>query len=274
MLIANRGEIAIRIMKTCKRLGIGTVAVYSEPDARSLHVRYADEAVCLGSGPSSDSYLRIDRILQAARATGAHAIHPGYGFLSENPKFADAVELAGLVFVGPPSKAMQAMGDKINSKVIAKSAGCFVIPGFDGEIANVDDAKKVVQSIGYPVMIKASAGGGGKGMRVAYDESQLQESFKLCKDEAMSSFGDGRLLIERFIEQPHHIEIQVLADSQGNVIAFPEREVNTYHIILHHIHFDKFSARYNVVTRRSSRSPLPAYSWSILKSERTCSCRR
>ena len=226
VLVANRGEIAIRVMKTCRRLGIPTVAVYSEADARSLHVRYADEAVCIGPAPSADSYLRIDRILSAARRTGAQAIHPGYGFLSENPNFADAVESAGLVFIGPSSSAMLAMGDKINSKIIAQSAGCFTIPGFNGEIANAEDAKAVVKDIGYPVMIKASAGGGGKGMRVAYDDAQLQELFQLCKDEAKSSFGDERLLVEKFIEEPHHIEIQVLADGFGNVIAFPEREVS------------------------------------------------
>ena len=226
VLVANRGEIALRVMRTCRRLGIRTVAVFSEADARSLHVRCADEAVCIGPSSSTDSYLRIDRILAAARQTGVQAIHPGYGFLSENPNFADAVEAAGLVFVGPSSSAMLAMGDKINSKKIAQSAGCFIIPGFNGEITNAEEARAVVRDIGYPVMVKASAGGGGKGMRVAYDDDQLSELFQLCKDEAQSSFGDGRLLVEKFIEEPHHIEIQVLADSFGNVIAFPEREVS------------------------------------------------
>ena len=253
VLVANRGEIAIRVMKTCRRLGIPTVAVYSEADARSLHVRYADEAVCIGPGPSTESYLRMDRILAAAHRTGAQAIHPGYGFLSENPSFADTVESAGLVFIGPSSSAMLAMGDKINSKIIAQSAGCFVIPGFNGEIANLEEAKTVVQDIGYPVMIKASAGGGGKGMRVAHNDAQLTELFQLCKDEAQSSFGDSRLLIERFIEEPHHIEIQVLADSHGNVIAFPEREVGgipheSLSVVI------SLSALFNVATRRSSRS--------------------
>jgi propionyl-CoA carboxylase alpha chain len=204
-------------------------------------VQFADEAICIGPGPSKDSYLRGDRIIAAAKASGANAIHPGYGFLSESAKFADDVARSGLVFVGPTSAAMSAMGDKINSKRIAAEAGCFVIPGFQGEVQDGAVAVNAARSIGYPVMIKASAGGGGKGMRVAYNDAQLAESFKLCKDEAVSSFGDGRLLLEKFIEEPHHIEIQVLADAIGNVIAFPEREVR------HRLHDYEGTVNYCVV---------------------------
>ena len=225
VLIANRGEIAVRIMRTCKRMGVKTVAVHSEADLRSLHVMSADEAVCIGANTSQDSYLRIDRILHAAKMTGADAIHPGYGFLSENADFAEALEAEGIAFIGPSASSMRAMGDKINSKRIAKEAGCFIIPGFDGELVTAGEALKVAESIGYPVMIKASAGGGGKGMRIAWSDTELVESFSLCKSEAQSSFGDNRILIEKFIENPHHIEIQVLADNFNNVIAFPEREV-------------------------------------------------
>jgi propionyl-CoA carboxylase alpha chain len=224
ILIANRGEIAVRIMKTCKRLGVKTVAIYSEADARSLHVRLADESICIGPNSSTESYLRKDRIIDAAKATGAQAIHPGYGFLSENASFVDEVEQAGLVFIGPTSSSMNAMGDKINSKKIAAEAGCSVIPGFKGEIMDAEEAVKVSKDIGYPVMIKASAGGGGKGMRIANTDEELIEAFKLCKNEALSSFGDNRMLIEKYIENPHHIEIQVLADSFGNVVSFVERE--------------------------------------------------
>jgi len=184
----------------------------------------ADEAVYIGGNMSKESYLRADRVLEAALKTGAQAIHPGYGFLSENSAFVGQVEKAGLVFIGPPSSAMDAMGDKIHSKKVAKEAGCFVIPGFEGEVQDADDAVEKVKAIGYPVMVKASAGGGGKGMRVAYNEAELREGFALSKSEAASSFGDDRMLIERFIEDPHHIEIQVVADAHGNVAAFPERE--------------------------------------------------
>lgn len=224
ILIANRGEIACRVMKTCKKLGVKTVAVYSEADAASMHVRMADEAYCIGTAASKDSYLRMDRILDVCKKTGAKAIHPGYGFLSENAAFVDMVEAAGLTFIGPSSAPMLSMGDKINSKIIAKNAGCFTIPGFDGEIESEDAAVKIAHEVGYPVMIKASAGGGGKGMRVAYTDAELREGYRLSKAEALSSFGDDRMLIERFIENPHHIEIQVLADTHGNVVAFPERE--------------------------------------------------
>ena len=165
----------------------------------------------------------MERILDVCKKTGAQGIHPGYGFLSENAKFVDMVEAAGIAFIGPSSAPMNSMGDKINSKIIAKNAGCFTIPGFDGEIENEDVAVKIANEVGYPVMIKASAGGGGKGMRVAYDDNEVREGFRLSKAEALSSFGDDRMLIERFIENPHHIEIQVLADTHGNVVAFPER---------------------------------------------------
>eukprot|EP01038_Epipyxis_sp_PR26KG_P007590 gene7590-10339_t len=224
ILIANRGEIACRVIRTAKRLGVKTVAVYSEADAAGMHVRMADEAYCIGPASSKDSYLRMDRILQVALDSGAQGIHPGYGFLSENAKFVDMVEAAGIAFIGPSSAPMNAMGDKINSKKIAKDAGCFIIPGYQGEVATGEDAVRLAKEVGYPVMIKASAGGGGKGMRVAYNDAEVVEGFKLSKAEALSSFGDDRMLIERFIENPHHIEIQVLADSFGNVVAFPERE--------------------------------------------------
>lgn len=224
ILIANRGEIACRVIRTAKKLGVKTVAIYSEADAASMHVRLADEAYCVGPAASKDSYLRMERILHIAKKTGAQGIHPGYGFLSENSKFVDMVEAAGIAFIGPSSGPMNSMGDKINSKKIAKDAGCYTIPGFEGEVENEDVAVRLANEVGYPVMIKASAGGGGKGMRVAYNDAEVREGFRLSKAEALSSFGDDRMLIERFIENPHHIEIQVLADTHGNVVAFPERE--------------------------------------------------
>lgn len=224
ILIANRGEIACRVIRTAKKLGVKTVAVYSDADTYSMHVREADEAHWIGTNLSADSYLRMDRILDIAVKTGAQAIHPGYGFLSENGQFVDMVEKAGIAFIGPSSAPMLSMGDKISSKVIAKEAGCFVIPGYEGEVESEDDAARLAQEVGYPVMIKASAGGGGKGMRVAFNDTEVREGFRLSKAEAMSSFGDDRMLIERFVENPHHIEIQVLADTHGNVVAFPERE--------------------------------------------------
>lgn len=223
ILIANRGEIACRVIRTCKRLGVKTVAVYSEADASALHVRYADEAICIGPAQSKESYLRMDKIIDACKKTGAQAIHPGYGFLSENAHFVDLCEHEGIVFIGPSSAPMLALGDKINSKKIAKDAGCFTIPGFQGEVVDENHAVVLAREVGYPVMIKASAGGGGKGMRVAYNDAEVVEGFRLSKAEALSSFGDDRMLIERFIEDPHHIEIQVMADMYGNVVAFPER---------------------------------------------------
>lgn len=224
VLVANRGEIACRVITTAKRMGLRTIAVYSEPEARAKHVRMADEAVCVGPALSADSYLNVDVILDAIKSTGAEAVHPGYGFLSENKLFAEAVEALGVAFVGPPSSAIEAMGDKIMSKQIAIDAGINTIPGFQGVISDEEHAVKVANEVGYPVMIKASAGGGGKGMRIAYTDDQAREGYRLSTEEARSSFGDDRLFIERFIEEPHHIEIQLLADAHDKVVCFPERE--------------------------------------------------
>jgi len=224
ILVANRGEIAIRVFQTCKKLGISTVAVFSDADAKTKFVNMADEAIHIGPPPSSESYLQMDRILEAVRLTGAEAVHPGYGFLSENAEFSKALKDAGVAFIGPPEQAMDDMGDKIHSKQIAIDAGVTIIPGYQGEIETPEDAVRIANDIGYPVMIKASAGGGGKGMRVAYTDDETREGFMLSKQEAKASFGDDRMLVEKFIENPHHIEIQVLADAHGNVAAFPERE--------------------------------------------------
>ena len=224
ILIANRGEIACRIIRTCRELGIATVAVYSEADAGALHVEQADEAVYLGPPPAAESYLLADKIIAAARATGADAVHPGFGFLAENAGFAEALEAAGIVFIGPGPKAIAAMGDKIESKKLAGKANINTVPGYVGEIADVKQALKIAREIGYPVMVKASAGGGGKGMRVARDDGEVAEGFESAANEARSSFGDDRLFIEKFIEQPRHIEIQVLADAHGNCIHLGERE--------------------------------------------------
>ena len=224
ILIANRGEIACRVMKTARRMGIATVAVYSDADADALHVRMADEAVHIGGASSSESYLVIDRILDAIRQTGAEAVHPGYGFLSENARFAEALEAEGVAFIGPAVRAIGAMGDKIESKKLANAAGVSTVPGYLGVLADEDEAVKVSGEVGYPVMIKASAGGGGKGMRVAYSDAEAREGFRSAVNEAVSSFGDGRVFIEKFIEEPRHIEIQVLADSFGNTVHLGERE--------------------------------------------------
>ena len=212
ILIANRGEIACRVMRTAKKMGIATVAVYSDADARSPHVLMADEAVRLGPPPAGESYLLADLILLAAKETGADCIHPGYGFLSERESFARACADAGIAFVGPPPKAIAAMGDKIESKKLAKAAGVNVVPGFLGEIADTEEAVKIADGIGYPVMMKASAGGGGKGMRLAYSEQDVREGFEATKREGLASFGDDRVFIEKFIESPRHIEIQVMGD--------------------------------------------------------------
>lgn len=224
ILIANRGEIACRVMRTAKRMGIATVAVYSEADADALHVAMADEAVAVGPAPSGESYLVIDNILAAIKETGADAVHPGYGFLSENAAFAEALDAAGVAFIGPGPKAIAAMGDKIESKRLADEAGVATVPGRPGVIADAEEAVTVSKEIGYPVMLKASAGGGGKGMRIARDDDGVRESFRLAASEAQSSFGDDRIFIEKFIENPRHIEIQVLADSHGNTIYLGERE--------------------------------------------------
>ena len=224
ILIANRGEIACRVIKTAKKLGIPTVAVYSDADRGALHVKMADEAVHIGPAPSSQSYIVIDKILDAIRRTGADAVHPGYGFLSENPKFAEALREANITFIGPPVKAIEAMGDKITSKKIAAAAGVSTVPGHMGLIEDADEAVKISAEIGYPVMIKASAGGGGKGMRIAWNDADAREGFQSSKNEAKSSFGDDRIFIEKFVTEPRHIEIQVLGDQHGNVLYLGERE--------------------------------------------------
>ncbi|WP_277970086.1 acetyl-CoA carboxylase biotin carboxylase subunit [Sphingomonas echinoides] len=224
ILVANRGEIACRVMRTAKKMGIATVAVYSDADARSPHVLMADESVRLGPPPAGDSYLLADLILLAAKETGADCIHPGYGFLSERESFARACADAGIAFVGPPPKAIAAMGDKIESKKLAKAAGVNVVPGFLGEIADTEEAVKIATDIGYPVMMKASAGGGGKGMRLAYAEQDVREGFEATKREGLASFGDDRVFIEKFIESPRHIEIQVMGDQHGNIVYLGERE--------------------------------------------------
>ncbi len=224
ILIANRGEIACRVIKTARKMGIATVAVYSDADRNALHVRMADEAVHIGASPANQSYIVIDKIMDAIRQTGAEAVHPGYGFLSENKKFAEALEAAGVAFIGPPSGAIEAMGDKITSKKIAQEAGVSTVPGYMGLIADAEDAVKIANQVGYPVMIKASAGGGGKGMRIAWNDQEAREGFESSKNEAANSFGDDRIFIEKFVTQPRHIEIQVLADKHGNCVYLHERE--------------------------------------------------
>ena len=224
ILVANRGEIACRVFRTAKKMGIATVAVYSDADARAPHVLMADEAVRLGPAPAAESYLNAELILMAAKETGADCIHPGYGFLSERESFAKACAEAGIAFVGPPPNAIAAMGDKIESKKLAKEAGVNVVPGYLGEIADTDEAVKIAGDIGYPVMMKASAGGGGKGMRLAYSEQDVREGFEATKREGLASFGDDRVFIEKFIESPRHIEIQLIGDQHGNVIYLNERE--------------------------------------------------
>ena len=224
ILIANRGEIACRVMRTARRLGIASVAIYSDADAGALHVREADEAICIGGSTSAESYLVVEKVIDAVRQSGAEAVHPGYGFLSENAAFADALEAEGIVFIGPRNRAIAAMGDKIESKKLAAEAGVNTVPGYVGILADDIEAVKVAGDIGYPVMIKASAGGGGKGMRVAYNETEVKEGFKSAVNEAISSFGDDRVFIEKFVEEPRHIEIQIIADSRGNTLYLGERE--------------------------------------------------
>ncbi|WP_116968554.1 acetyl/propionyl/methylcrotonyl-CoA carboxylase subunit alpha [Blastomonas sp. UPD001] len=224
ILIANRGEIACRVIRTARKMGIKTVAVYSDADARSPHVEMADEAVHIGPSPAAQSYLLADKIIEACKATGADAVHPGYGFLSERTSFAEALKAAGITFIGPPPNAIAAMGDKIESKKLAKQAGVNVVPGYVGEIEDTEHAVRIASEIGYPVMMKASAGGGGKGMRLAYSEQDVREGFEATKREGLNSFGDDRVFIEKFIEQPRHIEIQVLGDQHGNIVYLGERE--------------------------------------------------
>lgn len=224
ILVANRGEIACRVFSTAKKMGIATVAVYSDADADALHVQMADEAINIGPAASAQSYLVIDKIIQACRDTGADAVHPGYGFLSENSQFRNALDDAGIVFIGPGKKAIESMGDKITSKLIAEKAGVSCIPGYTDVVRDGDHAVEISAGIGYPVMLKASAGGGGKGMRVAWDEADCRDGFERATNEARSSFGDTRIFIEKYIQQPRHIEIQIMADGHGNVIYLGERE--------------------------------------------------
>ena len=224
ILVANRGEIACRVLKSARKMGIKTVAVYSDADRDALHVRMADEAVHIGASPSTQSYLLQDRIIQACLDTGAQAVHPGYGFLSENAGFCEALAKAGIVFIGPNTHAIEAMGDKITSKKLADEAGVNTIPGYSGVLRDAEHAVEEANRIGYPVMLKASAGGGGKGMRIARDDAGCRDGFARAANEARSSFGDDRILVEKFIEEPRHIEIQVMADSHGNVLYLNERE--------------------------------------------------
>lgn len=224
VLIANRGEIACRVIKTCRRLGIKTVAVHSTADEQAKHVRMADEAVCVGPPASKESYLRIDNILDACIKTKASAVHPGYGFLSENAEFSAALKKNNIVFVGPDAESIEAMGDKIHSKILANEAKVNCIPGYRGEITSHKQLLEVANEIGYPVMVKASGGGGGKGMRIAYNDKECVEYFDLCKEEAMSAFNNDKMLVEKFIESPRHIEVQVIADRHGNTLYLPERE--------------------------------------------------
>ena len=224
LLIANRGEIACRIIRTARRMGLRTIAVFSDADRDALHVRLADEAVHIGPSSARESYLSINKIVQACRETGAEAVHPGYGFLSENPDFAAVLEREGIAFVGPPSAAIEAMGDKITSKRIAAEAGVSTVPGHMGLVTDAHEAARIAAEIGYPVMIKASAGGGGKGMRIAWNDGEAREGFERSRSEAASSFGDDRMFIEKFVTEPRHIEIQVMGDQQGNVLWLGERE--------------------------------------------------
>ena len=224
ILIANRGEIACRVIKTAKQMGIKTVAVFSDADRNALHVQMADEAVNIGPPPANQSYIDIEKVISAVKKTNAQAVHPGYGFLSENAKFAKSLSDIGITFIGPPENAIESMGDKITSKKIAQEAGVNTVPGYMGVIKDENEALSISEKIGYPVMIKASAGGGGKGMRIAWNDSEVKEGFQSSKNEAASSFGDDRIFIEKFVTQPRHIEIQVLADTKGNCIYLGERE--------------------------------------------------
>ncbi|PKP84067.1 MAG: acetyl/propionyl-CoA carboxylase subunit alpha, partial [Alphaproteobacteria bacterium HGW-Alphaproteobacteria-2] len=224
ILIANRGEIACRVIKSARKMGIATVAIYSDADRNALHVKMADEAAHIGPAPASQSYIVIDKVMRAIRDTGADAVHPGYGFLSENKAFAEALEAAGITFIGPPASAIEAMGDKITSKKLAAAAGVSTVPGYMGIVADAEEAARIAGEIGYPVMIKASAGGGGKGMRIAWNDREAREGFRSSQNEAAASFGDDRIFIEKFVTQPRHIEIQVLGDKHGNVIYLGERE--------------------------------------------------
>lgn len=224
VLIANRGEIALRVHRACKEMGIKTVAVHSEADANAMHVKLADESVCIGPPPAGRSYLNVPAIMAAAEITGAQAIHPGYGFLSENARFAEIVEAHGLTFIGPTADTIRLMGDKITAKQAAVDAGIPVVPGSDGAITDMDEARKVAKSIGFPVLIKAASGGGGRGMKVAETEDTLESALQTASSEAQAAFGDGAVYIEKYLGQPRHIEIQVIADTHGNVVHLGERD--------------------------------------------------
>src|SRR5512141_3077658 len=224
VLVANRGEIAVRIIRACKELNIRTVAVYSEADANSMHVQMADEAICIGKGPASESYLRIDRIVSAAEITDVDAIHPGYGFLAENAHFADVCESCNISFIGPNSRAMNALEDKAVSRALAKKADVPTPPGSDGVVESEQDALQVAKRIGYPVMIKAIAGGGGRGMRVAHNDISLVKGYHTARSEAEKSFGNAGVYIEKYIENPHHIEFQILGDHKGRILHLGERD--------------------------------------------------
>ena len=224
ILVANRGEIALRVMRTAKKMGIKTVAVFSDVDRQAPHVKYADEAVHIGNNPSSESYLVIDKIINAAQSTGADGIHPGYGFLSENSTFAQAVEKAGITFIGPGTKAIEVMGSKLAAKDAVKAYDIPMVPGIDEAISDPDKALAIANDIGYPILIKASAGGGGKGMRIVEKADELKEQMERAISEAQSAFGDGSVFIEKYIASPRHIELQVLADKHGNTVHLFERE--------------------------------------------------
>jgi acetyl-CoA carboxylase biotin carboxylase subunit len=224
ILVANRGEIALRVMRTAKEMGISTVAVFSEADRQALHVRYADEAVCIGPPPSSQSYLLMDKIIEVAKELNVDGIHPGYGFLSENAVFAQKVKDAGIIFIGPSAEAMNTMGSKLGAKAAVKEFGVPMVPGTEGAISDVAEARKVASSIGYPVLVKASAGGGGKGMRVVENEEEFEQQVQLAMSEALSAFGDGAVFIEKYVGAPRHIEFQILGDSFGNIVHLFERE--------------------------------------------------
>ncbi len=224
ILIANRGEIALRIQRACRELGIPTVAVHSTADAQAMHVRLADESVCIGPASARDSYLNVAAILSAAAVTGADAIHPGYGFLSENANFAEMVEAHGLTFIGPSSAHIRMMGDKITAKTAMASLGVPLVPGSDGEVKDLDEARAVADRIKYPVLIKAAAGGGGRGMKVAHSEDELEEAWRVARTEARTAFGNDAVYIEKYLDRPRHIEMQVMADSHGNVVHFGERD--------------------------------------------------
>ncbi|MDB5400374.1 MAG: acetyl-CoA carboxylase, biotin carboxylase subunit [Acetobacteraceae bacterium] len=224
ILIANRGEIALRIQRACRELGIATVAVHSTADAEAMHVRLADESVCIGPPPAKDSYLNIPSILSAAAITGADAIHPGYGFLSENANFADMVDAHGLTFIGPSAAHIGMMGDKIAAKTAMAAVGIPLVPGSDGELPDLETARSVASRIGYPVLIKAAAGGGGRGMKVARDPSELEDAFRLARTESRAAFGNDAVYMEKYLDRPRHIEMQIMADNDGNVVHFGERD--------------------------------------------------